>query len=38
MLIHVISGIHLMTWSVREKRPDADTNTAAALAMAQKLM
>lgn len=38
MLIHVISGIHLVTWRVRGKRPDADAATAAPLAAAQKPM
>lgn len=38
MLIHVISGIHLVTWRVRGRQPDADAATAAALAAAQKPM
>lgn len=38
MLIRIISGIHPVTWSVRGKRPDADADTAAALAAAQKRM
>lgn len=32
MLIHVISGLHLVAWRVRGKRPDADAATAAAAA------